>query len=143
MRCETPHDVSVRARATMGRAALPLLVLGTLVLTTAPAIAQDGGESLDRLAIVGGFLVDGTGGPPVEDAVVLLEGDRIAHVGTVADTEVPSDAEVVDASGLTVMPGLTDAHVHLFIVGHGVYSDYFQRYRHQDDRMREMMAISA
>jgi len=143
MRRETVGGASVPARGAMRRAGLPLLALGTLVLTIAPAAAQESGESPDRMAIVGGFLVDGTGGPPVEDAVVLVEGDRITQVGTVTDTEIPSDAEVVDASGLTVMPGLTDAHVHLFIVGHGVYSDYFQRYRHEDDRMREMMAISA
>lgn len=115
----------------------------------AAAMALPGGlgaqeAAADRmLAIVGGFLVDGTGGPPVHDAVVLVEGERITHVGTVADTDVPDGAEVIDANGLTVMPGLTDAHVHLFIVGHGVYSDYFQRYRHEDDRMREMMAVSA
>lgn len=133
------EDVSVRLQA----AGLPLLALAVLCLAAAPAAAQTEDGSARKLAIVDGFLIDGTGGPPIEDAVVLVEGERITHVGTVDDTEIPVEAEVVDANGLTVMPGLTDAHVHLFIVGHGVYSDYFQRYRHDEDRMREMMAISA
>lgn len=123
--------------------ALALLVFALLTSGTGPVEAQEETGSERILAIVGGLLIDGTGGPPVEDAVVLVEGERITRVGTVGDIEVPEGARVVDAEGLTVMPGLTDAHVHLFIVGHGVYSDYFQRYRHDEDRMREMMAISA
>lgn len=98
-----------------------------------------GGQS-ETVAVVGGFLIDGNGGPPVEDAVVIIEGDRITQVGTVADTEVPAEAEVIDANGFTVLPGLHDVHVHLMVVGHGVYSEYFPRYR---DRMRELMPISA
>ncbi|NIS19920.1 MAG: Xaa-Pro dipeptidase, partial [Thermoplasmata archaeon] len=40
------------------------------------------------------------------------------------------------------MPGLNEAHAHLFIVGHGVYDEYFPRYEGQD-RWREIMSISA
>jgi len=91
-------------------------------------------------AIVGGHLIDGTEAPPLRDAVVLVEGDRIVAVGTEAEIDVPAGARIVDANGYTVMPGLHDAHVHLMIVGHGVYDEFFPRY---EDRLDEMMAISA
>jgi imidazolonepropionase-like amidohydrolase len=103
-----------------------------------PAVAQD--DAARTLAIVGGFLIDGNEGPPIRDAVILVEGDRIVHVGTVADTPIPLGAEVVDANGYTVMPGLHDVHVHLMIAGHGVYDEYFPRW---GDRLREIMPISA
>jgi len=59
-----------------------------------------------------GKLIDGTGVPPIEDAVVIIKGDVIAAVGRAGDVEVPGGAEIVDASGMVVMPGLIDAHVH-------------------------------
>lgn len=91
------------------------------------------------LAIVGGTLIDGNEGPPVQNAVVLVTGDRITHVGTIHDTEIPAGAEVIDADGRTVMPGLHDAHVHVMLVGHGEYDEYFPRY---GDRLRELMPIA-
>lgn len=96
--------------------------------------------STGKLAIVGGFLIDGNEGPPVRDAVILVEGDRITRVGTVADTPVPAGATVIDANGYTVMPGLHDVHVHLMIAGHGVYTEYFPRW---GDRLRDVMVVSA
>jgi len=59
-----------------------------------------------------GKLIDGTGAPPIEDAVVVIKGDAISEVGRAGDVEAPGGAEVVDASGMVVMPGLIDAHVH-------------------------------
>jgi len=60
----------------------------------------------------GGKLIDGTGNPPLKDAVVIFENSRIKAVGG-EDTKIPSDAEVIDCSDKTIMPGLIDAHVHL------------------------------
>ena len=99
-----------------------------------------GAQSSDQLAIVGGYLIDGQEGVPIQNSVVLVEGDRITHVGTVSDTEIPADARVIDANGLTVMPGLNEAHAHLFIIGHGFYDEYFPRYM---GRWREIMEIAA
>jgi imidazolonepropionase-like amidohydrolase len=113
---------------------LALLLVLALGWFATPASAQD------RLAIVGGFLIDGNEGPPLANSVILVEGNRIVHVGTVDDTEIPAGATVIDARGHTVMPGLNDAHVHLMIVGHGVYDDYFPAY---GSRYREIMPISA
>jgi imidazolonepropionase-like amidohydrolase len=64
-------------------------------------------------ALLGGRLIDGTGADPVENAVVLVKGDKIVQVGSAGQVEVPPGAEVVDVAGKTVIPGLIDAHVHL------------------------------
>ena len=65
------------------------------------------------LAIVGANLIDGRGGPPLRDAVVLIDGETIAAVGPAAEVEVPRDAERVDAAGAWLLPGLIDCHLHL------------------------------
>lgn len=62
-------------------------------------------------AIINAMLIDGTGADPVERATVLVEGERITQVG--AGLAAPGDAEVIDAGGDTVMPGLIDCHVHM------------------------------
>ncbi len=70
-------------------------------------------ESLERLAIVGGSVVDLDGGAPLEDAVILIEGERIAAIGAAGDVAVPPDAEVIDVDGAWLIPGLMNMHVHL------------------------------
>ena len=64
------------------------------------------------IAIVGALLIDGTGGEPIPDSVLLIRGDRVVAAGTRADTGVPAEAEVVDGAGKTLIPGLVDMHVH-------------------------------
>jgi cytosine/adenosine deaminase-related metal-dependent hydrolase len=58
-------------------------------------------------------LIDGTGRPPIEDARVVIEGERITAVGTATTLPVPAGAERVNLSGRTILPGLVDAHFHL------------------------------
>lgn len=67
------------------------------------------------IAIRGGKLIDGTGAVPVDDAVILIEGKKVAGVGRRQEIEIPPEAQVLDASGKTVMPGLIDAHVHIMM----------------------------
>jgi imidazolonepropionase-like amidohydrolase len=67
------------------------------------------------IAIRGGKLIDGTGAEPVDDAVVLIEENKIVGLGRQGEIEIPPDAEVLDATGKTVMPGLIDAHVHIMM----------------------------
>lgn len=113
-----------------GLAAAVMLAVVSAGPAAAPAIqpAQPGAAGTP-LAVVGGFLIDGYGGPPVHDAVVLIQGDRIVAAGAAADVTVPPGARVVDANGYTVMPGLLDAHVHLDILGHGDYPTWHQMVR--------------
>jgi len=61
--------------------------------------------------IKGGTLIDGTGQAPIDHAVILVEGNRIKKVGK--ELPFPGDADVVEAEGKTIMPGLIDVHVHL------------------------------
>ena len=63
-------------------------------------------------AITGAIVFDGTGADPYGPANIVIDGDRIRAIGK--DVEVTADAEVVDASGAYVLPGLIDAHLHLF-----------------------------
>ena len=74
-------------------------------------VAQPAATSV--IAIVGATLIDGTGAPAVSDSVVVIRGDRIVAVGKRAVLKVPSDAEIVDAKGLTLVPGLIDSPFHI------------------------------
>ena len=65
------------------------------------------------ILIVGGTLSDGEGGTPRPDTDVLIDGDEIVAVGADATAMAGSDADVIDAVGCTVMPGLIDAHCHI------------------------------
>ncbi len=82
--------------------------------------------SAQTKALVGGRLIDGFGGDPIENSVVLIDGERIEAVGTLGEIEIPEGTEIVSTEGMSVMPGLWDMHVHLMIVGHSDY-DYWDR----------------
>ena len=67
--------------------------------------------------LTGARLIDGTGRAPVEDAVLILEGDRIVAVGKAGSgPAAPSGARVIDLHGRTIIPGLISAHSHLGLV---------------------------
>lgn len=53
-------------------------------------------------ALIGASLIDGTGGPVINNAAVLVDGERIEAVGPRDAVALPNDAEVVDVSGLTL-----------------------------------------
>lgn len=79
-------------------------------------------------ALVGGRLVDGWGGAPVNGAVILIEGERIQAVGTTETLPVPAGATVVDCRGMTILPGLWDMHVHTMLLGHSDYAHWDKTY---------------
>ncbi|MEP6690680.1 MAG: amidohydrolase family protein [Gemmatimonadaceae bacterium] len=58
-------------------------------------------------------LIDGTGAAPIQNAVIVIEGDSIRAVGTQATVTVPAGARVIDLGDATLLPGFIDAHVHL------------------------------
>jgi imidazolonepropionase-like amidohydrolase len=80
------------------------------------------------LALVGGRLIDGYGGRPLADSVVVISGERILAVGRVGEVAIPEGAEVVSTEGMSVLPGLWDMHVHLMIVGHSDYDHWDRTY---------------
>ena len=65
------------------------------------------------IAIVGATLIDGRGGEPLRGAVVLVQGEKIIAVGKRNTIAIPPKAKVFAADGLTLLPGLIDAHFHL------------------------------
>ena len=67
-------------------------------------------------ALVGGKVIDGTGRPPIEDAVVLIDSDRIDAVFRRGEMDLAPGTEVMDIAGSTVIPGLIDCHVHVGVL---------------------------
>ena len=63
------------------------------------------------LVIEGGTLIDGTGGPPIRDAQIVIEGDRVRGLGRKGQPP-PTRAQVVNADGKFIVPGLWDGLAH-------------------------------
>jgi len=81
----------------------------------------------DTLVLAGARLIDGRGGAPIDDAVVVIAGDRIVSAGPAAGATLPRDARRVDLGGLTLMPGLIDCHVHLLTESRPVQVEHSER----------------
>jgi imidazolonepropionase-like amidohydrolase len=75
--------------------------------------AACGGPADTVIALEGATLIDGAGGRPVQDALIIIRNGRIESVSRVNEMPVPRGAERVSLVGKTVIPGLIDAHVHL------------------------------
>ncbi len=69
------------------------------------------------IAISGGTLISPHLPAPLENSVIVLEGERIAEAGKKGDVTIPDGAEVIQASGKWIIPGLIDGHVHFFQSG--------------------------
>ena len=65
------------------------------------------------LVIQGGKLIDGTGRPPLDNAVIVIQSGRFQAVGRHGEVSIPAGAEIVDVHGRTVLPGFIDGHGHL------------------------------
>lgn len=65
------------------------------------------------LVIQGGTLIDATGRPPLEDAVIVIESDRFKAVGKRGEVVIPEGSRIIDVQGKTILPGLIDGHCHL------------------------------
>ncbi|MCP3915059.1 MAG: amidohydrolase family protein [bacterium] len=93
-------------RLALATACLALLAVARTLDPSRPARAQG------VFALVGGRVFDGTGAEAREGWTVVVDGDRIAAVGP--DVPIPDGAKRIDVQGKTVLPGLIDAHGHLF-----------------------------
>lgn len=106
------------------------LLASLLFLAVAvPAAGQPSASSKVTLALVGGRIVDGYEGRPVDDGVILIAGERIVGLGARSQIAVPAGIPTIDTRGMTVLPGLADMHVHLMILGHGDYEHWDTAYR--------------
>lgn len=100
------------------RTPIPLIVLATAAILgacsgTDPEVSPAEATEAPALAIVGATVIDGSGAEPMPDATVVVRDGRIESMGPAAEIEIPADAEVVDAAGKYVIPGLINAHGHV------------------------------
>ncbi len=95
----------------MARRSSTLLLLIAAATVAAVAGCRDKGP--EGIALVGATLIDGSGGAPLRNAVVVVRGTRIESVGPRAGFELPKNTREVDATGKWIIPGLIDAHAHV------------------------------
>ncbi len=105
-----------------------ILVVVVGVLATGLMASSSAQRASTVKALVGGTLIDGFGGRPLRNSVVLIEGERITAVGQVGTLAVPAGADVISTEGMSVLPGLWDMHVHLMINGHSDYAHWDKTY---------------
>jgi len=99
---------------------------GILVVLALLGITMLQAQEQKVKALVGGTLIDGYGSTPVQNSVVIIQGEKIIAVGNMENTPIPAAAEVISTEGMTVLPGLWDMHVHTMINGHADY-DYWDK----------------
>jgi imidazolonepropionase-like amidohydrolase len=110
------------------RSVAPRLLVPLLLLAAAPLPAQTSAPSaapVARVAIRAGRLIDGLGGAPVTDAVILVENERITAVGR--GLAIPAGARIIDLSRSTVLPGFIDAHTHVTSQPESYMEDLFRK----------------
>jgi len=88
------------------RKSIVAVLLASAALAAADAAAQGQGQTL---VIQGGTLIDGNGGAPVPNSVIVIQGNRISAVGRAGQVQVPAGAQVINAAGKWITPGLIDA----------------------------------
>jgi imidazolonepropionase-like amidohydrolase len=94
---------------------MPLILLGTLV-----ACPRVGAQAKPQQTVLkGARLIDGTGRPPTENSVLVIEGDHIVAAGKSGAVSIPKDAVVQDVTGKTIMPTLINLHGHLGLTSNG------------------------
>jgi len=91
-----------------------------------PSFLQSQSNQIKALA--GGMLIDGFGGKPIRNSVIIIDGERIKAVGQIGALQIPAGAEIISTEGMSVLPGLWDMHVHLMINGHSDYTHWDKKY---------------
>jgi len=120
------------------------LVLALSVAAAIPAAGQAPGGGPVRTLVHAGTLIDGTGAAAKTDQGILIEDGRIAAVGPWAELAARSaGATAIDLSGMTVLPGLIDAHTHLLLQGDITAADYDDQLLKESIPYRTIRAVAA
>jgi len=104
------------------KAAMPVLalVIGVAFMTSAQAAGKKPKKPTSpATALIGGMLIDGRGGPVMENSAIIFRDKKIIAVGPAKDIKIPRNARVIQITGKTVLPGLIDAHIHISGSGGG------------------------
>ena len=83
---------------------------GGVFATEAPAPER-------TVVVLAGTLIDGLGGKPRSNVAVVVRGKRIVAIREQGSRDLPPDAERIDLGHATLLPGLIDAHTHVFLQG--------------------------
>jgi imidazolonepropionase-like amidohydrolase len=89
------------------------LSLGLFSSLTSIASAQKGSQTI---ALIGARLIDGTGGPPLENTALVIQGETLSAIGPEASVKFPDGTAVIDCHGQTIIPGLISDHSHVGLV---------------------------
>lgn len=99
------------------------------LLITATLLGLSSAAQAEKIALVGGRLIDGTAEMPLRNSVILVNEGIIEQVGTVGQLAVPDGYRVVSTEGHDVMPGLWENHAHIQLTGHSNYRHWQANYR--------------
>jgi imidazolonepropionase-like amidohydrolase len=94
-----------------------MVVVAGLVLISMGWAQQEGPLLKPMTVIRAGALIDGVSNTVRRDVVIAIRGNVIVEVGEAASASIPAGANVIDLSQATVLPGLIDAHTHIFLQG--------------------------
>ena len=103
----------------MARPLVPRFSISTALWLLFLAVLPAHAAGQDVTAIVGATIIDGNGGPPIENGTIVVSGNRITAVGPRSQVNVPQGANIIDGSGKYVTPGFIDSNVHLSLYGAG------------------------
>jgi len=90
-----------------------LLSLSTSVVSQTPRITPEPPIGKGVVVLKAARVIDGTGAPPMANAVVVITDNRITAVGSLASITIPANSKVIDLGDVTLLPGFIDAHTHL------------------------------
>jgi imidazolonepropionase-like amidohydrolase len=107
------------------RSAALTSLLAVLPLAAGRGQVGEQPDSTRQVAIRAARLIDGRGGDPLQNPVVIVKGERIVAVGS--NLPVPQGAQIIDLSGATLLPGLIDCHTHITFQPQDYYADKFRR----------------
>jgi imidazolonepropionase-like amidohydrolase len=111
-----------------------------LLVATMIALCLAGATRSQTLVITGATIIDGNGGTPIRDGVIVVNEKRIVAVGRRSSVRVPAGAQEIPVNGKFVLPGLMDANVHLIHWMNWDHIEFLARYENQLEPLIEEAA---